>query len=73
MRSQCSVSCGEGAQARTVTCMNQDGTPMNDCEGNPPAATQPCLGYGTVGPRPQPMTEGSMAERVRKIVNDTSR
>ncbi|NWY66632.1 PPN protein, partial [Erithacus rubecula] len=44
--SQCSASCGEGVQTRTVTCRTQQGSPAQDfaCLMEPkPSATQPCL------------------------------
>ncbi|XP_018763141.2 papilin isoform X3 [Serinus canaria] len=44
--SQCSASCGEGVQTRTVTCRTQQGSQAQDfaCLMEPkPSATQPCL------------------------------
>ncbi|NXO28602.1 PPN protein, partial [Cisticola juncidis] len=44
--SQCSASCGEGVQTRTVTCRTQQGSQAQDfaCLMQPkPSATQPCL------------------------------
>ncbi|NWR58165.1 PPN protein, partial [Bucorvus abyssinicus] len=44
--SQCSASCGEGVQTRTVTCRTQQGAQAQDfaCLMEPkPSATQPCL------------------------------
>ncbi|NXK52597.1 PPN protein, partial [Chauna torquata] len=44
--SECSASCGEGVQTRTVTCRTQQGTQARDfaCLMEPkPPATQPCL------------------------------
>ncbi|XP_071600697.1 papilin isoform X2 [Heliangelus exortis] len=44
--SECSASCGEGVQTRTVTCRTQQGTQAQDfaCLMEPkPSATQPCL------------------------------
>ncbi|NWV00760.1 PPN protein, partial [Upupa epops] len=44
--SECSASCGEGVQTRTVTCRTQQGSPAQDlnCLMEPkPSATQPCL------------------------------
>ncbi|NXD22650.1 PPN protein, partial [Spelaeornis formosus] len=44
--SQCSASCGEGVQTRTVTCRTQQGSQTQDfaCLMEPkPSATQPCL------------------------------
>ncbi|KAM6273650.1 papilin isoform 2-T2 [Porphyrio hochstetteri] len=44
--SECSASCGEGVQTRTVTCRTQQGTQAQDfaCLTEPkPLATQPCL------------------------------
>ncbi|NXE58816.1 PPN protein, partial [Calcarius ornatus] len=44
--SQCSASCGEGVQTRTVTCKTQQGSQAQDfaCLMEPkPSATQPCL------------------------------
>lgn len=43
---QCSASCGEGVQTRTVTCRTQQGSQARDfaCLMEPkPPATQPCL------------------------------
>lgn len=43
---QCSASCGEGVQTRTVTCRTQRGSQAQDfaCLMEPkPPATQPCL------------------------------
>ncbi|NXX54847.1 PPN protein, partial [Scopus umbretta] len=43
---QCSASCGEGVQTRTVTCRTQQGSQAQDfaCLMEPkPSATQPCL------------------------------
>lgn len=43
---QCSASCGEGVQTRTVTCRTQQGSQAEDfsCLMEPkPSATQPCL------------------------------
>lgn len=43
---QCSASCGEGVQTRTVTCRTQHGSQAQDfaCLMEPkPPATQPCL------------------------------
>ncbi|OXB63348.1 hypothetical protein ASZ78_001924 [Callipepla squamata] len=44
--SECSASCGEGVQTRTVTCRTQQGSQAQDfaCLMEPkPPATQPCL------------------------------
>ncbi|NXW74308.1 PPN protein, partial [Hirundo rustica] len=44
--SECSASCGEGVQTRTVTCRTQQGSQAQDfaCLMEPkPSATQPCL------------------------------
>ncbi|KFW06215.1 Papilin, partial [Eurypyga helias] len=44
--SECSASCGEGVQTRTVTCRTQHGSQTQDfaCLMEPkPSATQPCL------------------------------
>uniref|UniRef100_A0A8C5U4U5 Papilin, proteoglycan like sulfated glycoprotein n=1 Tax=Malurus cyaneus samueli TaxID=2593467 RepID=A0A8C5U4U5_9PASS len=44
--SECSASCGEGVQTRTVTCRTQQGSQAQDfaCLMEPkPLATQPCL------------------------------
>ncbi|XP_068049426.1 papilin isoform X2 [Anomalospiza imberbis] len=44
--SECSASCGEGVQTRTVTCRTQRGSQAQDfaCLMEPkPSATQPCL------------------------------
>ncbi|NXQ75517.1 PPN protein, partial [Quiscalus mexicanus] len=44
--SQCSASCGEGVQTRTVTCRTQQGSQAQDfaCLMEPkPSATRPCL------------------------------
>ncbi|NXK95108.1 PPN protein, partial [Formicarius rufipectus] len=44
--SECSASCGEGVQTRTVTCKTQQGSQAQDfaCLMEPkPLATQPCL------------------------------
>ncbi|NWX21624.1 PPN protein, partial [Aegotheles bennettii] len=44
--SECSASCGEGVQTRTVTCKTQQGSQAQDfaCLVEPkPSATQPCL------------------------------
>ncbi|NXX46366.1 PPN protein, partial [Tricholaema leucomelas] len=44
--SECSASCGEGVQTRTVTCRTQQGSQAQDfaCLVEPkPLATQPCL------------------------------
>ncbi|XP_009959774.1 PREDICTED: papilin [Leptosomus discolor] len=44
--SECSASCGEGVQTRTVTCRTQQGSQAGDfaCLMEPkPSATQPCL------------------------------
>ncbi|NXA06253.1 PPN protein, partial [Sapayoa aenigma] len=44
--SECSASCGEGVQTRTVTCKTQQGSQAQDfaCLMEPkPSATQPCL------------------------------
>ncbi|NXG74017.1 PPN protein, partial [Baryphthengus martii] len=44
--SECSASCGEGVQTRTVTCRTQQGSQAQDfaCLTEPkPSATQPCL------------------------------
>ncbi|KAM3671003.1 papilin [Ammospiza maritima maritima] len=44
--SQCSASCGEGVQTRTVTCRTRQGSQAQDfaCLMEPkPSATQPCL------------------------------
>ncbi|NXO81113.1 PPN protein, partial [Sitta europaea] len=44
--SQCSASCGEGVQTRTVTCRTKQGSQAHDfsCLMEPkPSATQPCL------------------------------
>nr|XP_027314974.2 papilin isoform X3 [Anas platyrhynchos] len=44
--SECSASCGEGVQTRTVTCRTQQGSQARDfaCLMEPkPPATQPCL------------------------------
>ncbi|KFW89492.1 Papilin, partial [Phalacrocorax carbo] len=44
--SECSASCGEGVQTRTVTCRAQQGSQAQDfaCLMEPkPSATQPCL------------------------------
>ncbi|NXQ53776.1 PPN protein, partial [Anthoscopus minutus] len=44
--SQCSASCGEGVQTRTVTCRTKQGSQAQDfaCLMEPkPSATQPCL------------------------------
>ncbi|NXG28222.1 PPN protein, partial [Dromaius novaehollandiae] len=44
--SECSTSCGEGVQIRTVTCRTQQGSQAQDfvCVMEPkPSATQPCL------------------------------
>ncbi|XP_068018276.1 papilin isoform X1 [Melanerpes formicivorus] len=44
--SECSASCGEGVQTRTVTCRTQQGSQAQDfaCLMEPkPVATQPCL------------------------------
>ncbi|NXF42513.1 PPN protein, partial [Oceanites oceanicus] len=44
--SECSASCGEGVQTRTVTCRTQQGAQAQDfaCLMEPkPSATQPCL------------------------------
>ncbi|NXJ15763.1 PPN protein, partial [Odontophorus gujanensis] len=44
--SECSASCGEGVQTRTVTCRTQQGSQAQDfaCLVEPkPPATQPCL------------------------------
>ncbi|XP_009668707.2 papilin isoform X2 [Struthio camelus] len=44
--SECSASCGEGVQTRTVTCRTQQGSQAQDfaCQIEPkPSATQPCL------------------------------
>ncbi|NXS99208.1 PPN protein, partial [Jacana jacana] len=44
--SECSASCGEGVQTRTVTCRTQQGSRAQDfaCLMEPkPSATQPCL------------------------------
>uniref|UniRef100_A0A8B9Q0A5 Papilin n=1 Tax=Apteryx owenii TaxID=8824 RepID=A0A8B9Q0A5_APTOW len=44
--SECSASCGEGVQTRTVTCRTQHGSRAQDfaCLVEPkPSATQPCL------------------------------
>uniref|UniRef100_A0A803YGQ3 Papilin n=1 Tax=Meleagris gallopavo TaxID=9103 RepID=A0A803YGQ3_MELGA len=44
--SECSASCGEGVQTRTVTCRTQQGSQAQDfaCLTEPkPPATQPCL------------------------------
>ncbi|NXH66643.1 PPN protein, partial [Hydrobates tethys] len=44
--SECSASCGEGVQTRTVTCRTQQGSQAPDfaCLMEPkPSATQPCL------------------------------
>ncbi|NXJ91165.1 PPN protein, partial [Corythaixoides concolor] len=44
--SECSASCGEGVQTRTVTCRTQQGSRAQDfaCLTEPkPSATQPCL------------------------------
>ncbi|NXH92173.1 PPN protein, partial [Edolisoma coerulescens] len=44
--SECSASCGEGVQTRTVTCRTQQGSQAEDfaCLMEPkPSATQPCL------------------------------
>ncbi|NWU13860.1 PPN protein, partial [Cephalopterus ornatus] len=44
--SECSASCGEGVQTRTITCKTQQGSQAQDfaCLMEPkPSATQPCL------------------------------
>ncbi|NXK34565.1 PPN protein, partial [Piprites chloris] len=44
--SECSASCGEGVQTRTITCKTQEGSQAQDfaCLMEPkPSATQPCL------------------------------
>jgi len=40
--SGCSVTCGEGTQHRSVTCLSVDGQPSTDCGGSRPRAVQTC-------------------------------